>query len=99
METEVQILTVDEARTILRLDGDYPEAELKAIIAEATSFVNRKTNHEWQKEYPIDPLAKSAVRYKIQELFFHDDEHQYGGTVISLCEDLRDILRLRRPVA
>lgn len=99
MPAEVQIITVDEARSILHLDGDYPEEELKAIIAEATSFINRKTNNEWDKELTVDPLAKLAVRYKIQELFYHDDEHKFTDTVISLCEDLRDVIRLRRPAS
>lgn len=97
MPAEVQIITVDEARAILRLDGDYPEEELKAIIAEAISFVNRKTGNEWDKELTVDPVAKLAVRYKIQEIFYHDEDHKFSETVVSLCEDLRDVLRLRRP--
>ena len=97
MPAEVQIITVDEAKAILRLDGDYPEEELKAIIAEATSFVNRKTGNEWDRELTVDPVAKLAVRYKIQEIFYHDDDHKFSETVVSLCEDLRDVLRLRSP--
>ena len=95
MPAEVHIITVDEARAILRLDSDYPEEELEAIIAEATSFVNRKTNHEWDRDETPDPLAKLAVRYKVQELFYHDSEHEFSATVTSVCEDLRDVLRMR----
>jgi|GEM_PF-6091243 len=90
------IINVDEAKKILRLDEDYPSDELEAIVSEATSFVDNKTQYQWERDEVVHPLAKAAARYQIQQLFYHDDEHDFSATVISYCEDLRDVLRIRR---
>ncbi len=90
---DVQILTIDEVRNTLRLDSDFPETVLEDIVVEATAYVDNKTDHEWEGDETIHPLAKAACRYKAQMLFYHDSEHDFQKTVDGLCEDLKDVLR------
>lgn len=94
------ILTTDEVAQAIRVDPDYPEAELVQLAQAATSFINRKTGFDWTTgSGPIDPQAKQCAILYVRQLHYgaegYNREHDYALGINSLLEDLKDIARSR----
>lgn len=89
------ILTTREVAEAIRVDPDYPESELKQLAQAATSFINRKTGHDWT--VTKDPQAVQCAILYVRQLHFGADgynkEHDYDLGINSLIEDLKDEVR------
>lgn len=94
------ILTNDEVAQAIRVDLDYPVAELNQLAQAATSFVNRKTGFDWTAgEGPVDPQAKQCATLYVRQMHYgldgYNREHDYSLGINSLIEDLKDVARSR----
>jgi hypothetical protein len=71
------ILTEQEARDALRLDGDCQYSVFRASNASATDYIDNATGVRWEKKNPVDPTAKAAARLFVQQDFYHDKDHDF----------------------
>ena len=68
------ILTIEEVRTSLRLDGDYPTEELNELSVLATSFVYQMTNFtlplKTSNQNEILPLVKQLCKLFLKQNYY-----------------------------
>jgi hypothetical protein len=80
MET-ANILTEQEARDSLRLDGDSQYSEFEANNVSATAYIDNATGAKWESKAPIDPIAKACARLYVQQDFYHDKDHDFKDQI------------------
>jgi len=74
---KANILSEQEARDALRLDGDCQSSEFEANNASATDYIDEATGVRWETKNPIDPTAKACARLFIQQDYYHDKDHDF----------------------
>lgn len=94
MDTFSNILTKEEAMAALDLDGGSFDSatELEDQIQEASSYVYRRTLHDWGADSPVQPLAKSCAKLVLKQSFFGDSAHDYQKSIDLLIADLNDMV-------
>lgn len=89
------ILTREEVARAIYVDGDYNEEELDRLSTSASSFIFKKTNYDFAKDKPIEPLAVQCAMLYVKQLHFGADgynkEFDYSFGISSLILDLQDI--------
>jgi hypothetical protein len=89
MAEEKNILTNDEARDVLRLDGDIPDSVISFNNQVATSFVDERTGKKWESQNPIDCEAKACASLVLQQTFYHDADHDFKSGIFDYIEELK----------
>lgn len=83
------ILTMDEARETLRVDGTENDTIIEPLVQSIPSFLEVKTGKTWDSE-PIHPLAKTVAKFLIQ-LWFDpqtEDSQRINRTIDNLLYTL-----------
>ena len=65
------ILTVEEAREVLRIDGANNDEQILALLAAIPSYLEITAGYVADGEY--SPLAKTAARFILQLWYFGDN--------------------------
>lgn len=94
------ILTVDEVRSALNLDFNYPDIELQELATSASSFIYQKTKYDFGADVDIHPLAKKCARALVKDEFFGSNdfnrEHDYSLGINGMIVDLQNIARVKK---
>jgi hypothetical protein len=86
MDKPSNILTDKEACDALRLDDDCQTEVFAGDNASATAYIDNATGTDWEKQNPIDPLAKACAKLKLQQNFYHDADHDFQDRIVEyLC--------------
>jgi len=83
------ILTNQQVREFTRVDPDYPETLVSFASASATSYIDKKTDHQWEKDEPIDQEAQECARLVVEQSFFHDESHNFNQAIFDYIEELK----------
>lgn len=86
------ILTNEEVKEIICVDDDFPSSKVLMLNNQATSFLDHKTNRNWEKDSPIVPLAKAAASLVIKRNF--NDDEAFDKPINDYVEDLKDYIRV-----
>lgn len=89
------ILTNQQVRDFTRVDPDYPEQLVSFANASATSYIDKKTDRNWENDNPIDQEAQECARLVVEQNFFHDDQHNFSTAIFDYIEELK--IRARKP--
>lgn len=63
------IISIEEARNALRIDGDYNDDIIEPLIEAIPEYLYLTTGHEWDKDDDTTPLAKTAAKFILQLWF------------------------------
>lgn len=91
----MNILTMDEAHNILRVDGNELDIEIQALIDAIPPYLEATTGRTWTSDATIHPLAKSAASFILQLWFNPQDKDvdKLKNTIDSLLVALQAIGR------
>lgn len=67
------LLTIEEAREILRIDGTDNDVVILPLLEAIPSYLEVSTGKTWDTE-PIHPLAKTAAKFILQLWYFPQSE-------------------------
>lgn len=67
------ILTIEEAREALRIDGSSNDIIIQPLVDAIPSYLEVSTGKAWDDE-PIHPLAKTAAKFILQLWYFPQNE-------------------------
>jgi hypothetical protein len=67
------ILTIEEAREALRIDGSDNDAIIQPLVEAIPAYLELTTGKAWDEE-PIHPLAKTAAKFILQLWYFPQNE-------------------------
>lgn len=67
------ILTIEEGRDVLRLDGTDNDAIIQAFIDAIPAYLEMTTGKAWDEE-PIPELAKLAAKFILQQWYYQETE-------------------------
>ncbi|MCC9294372.1 MULTISPECIES: head-tail connector protein [Clostridium] len=59
----MNILTMDEAHNILRVDGNELDIEIQALIDAIPPYLEATTGRTWTDDDTIHPMAKTAAQF------------------------------------
>ncbi|MFC0905278.1 head-tail connector protein [Clostridium sp. MT-14] len=59
----MNILTMDEAHNILRVDGNELDIEIQALIDAIPPYLEATTGRTWTDDDTIHPMAKAAAQF------------------------------------
>ncbi|WP_312683280.1 head-tail connector protein [Mammaliicoccus sciuri] len=62
------IITIEEARNTLRIDGDYNDDIIKPLIEAIPSYLELTTGRDWLDD-EVHPLAKTVSGFVLQLWF------------------------------
>jgi len=85
------ILTLEEAKTRLRVDFDEDDDIITAMIESIPDYLETKTGSRWDKE-PINPLVKTLAGHLICSMYESNFE-QYEKPINSLLMVLTSMVR------
>jgi hypothetical protein len=89
------ILTNEQVRKALYLDGDYSKDELDRYSLSASAFIKQKTGYDFAKDYPVEPLAVECAIQYVRLLHFgaegYNKAHDYSLGINGLIVDLQVI--------
>jgi hypothetical protein len=68
------IITVPEAREILRIDGEDNDLIIVPLIEAIPDYLEVTTGRRWEYDNPINPLAKTTAGFILQ-LWFEAQDH------------------------
>lgn len=83
------ILSIQEARDILRVDDDYLDQQIIPLLDAIPQYLESSTGKSWDTE-PIHPLARTTAGFILQLWFEPQDDSTYrlkktiDGLLISL---------------
>ncbi len=83
------IITIEEARNALRIDGDYNDEIIKPLIEAIPNYLYITTGRDWLDE-PMQPLAQTTAKFILQ-LWFDpqtQDSERLKRTIDSLLVSL-----------
>lgn len=63
------IMTMDEARAALRVDGTDNDEFIEPLLISIPSYMQVATGHDWNKGADTLPLAKTAAKFILQLWF------------------------------
>ena len=67
------ILTIEEAREALRVDGPDNDLIINPLLEAIPSYLEVSTGKAWDTE-PIHPLAKTAAKFILQLWYYPQNE-------------------------
>jgi hypothetical protein len=67
------ILTIEEAREALRIDGSSNDIIIQPLVDAIPSYLEVSTGKAWDDEQ-IHPLAKTAAKFILQLWYFPQNE-------------------------
>jgi hypothetical protein len=67
------IMTIEEARDILRVDGTDLDPMIYPLLEAIPSYLESTTGKAWDDPTPIHPLAKQAATFILQLWFEPQD--------------------------
>lgn len=67
------ILTIEEAREALRIDGPDNDIIINPLLEAIPSYLEVTTGKAWDTE-PIHPLAKTAAKFILQLWYYPQNE-------------------------
>ncbi|MDU9350028.1 MULTISPECIES: head-tail connector protein [Staphylococcus] len=62
------IISIEDARNALRVDGDYNDDVIQPLIESIPSYLEMTTGRDWLDE-PIEPLAQTTAKFILQLWF------------------------------
>lgn len=62
------IITLKEAKNILRVDYDYDDDLIQTLIDTIPEYLENKTGKAWNEE-PINPLVKTLSKFLLQSWY------------------------------
>ncbi|WP_312574186.1 head-tail connector protein [Staphylococcus saprophyticus] len=63
------IITIEDARNALRIDGDYNDDIIKPLIEAIPDYLYLTTDMDWDKGEQSNPLAQTAAKFILQLWF------------------------------
>ncbi|WP_213563036.1 head-tail connector protein [Staphylococcus auricularis] len=88
------IISIEDARNSLRVDGDYNDDIIKPLIEAIPNYLYITTGRDWLDE-PVQPLAQTTAKFILQ-LWFDpqtQDSERLKRTVDSLLASLKALSR------
>jgi hypothetical protein len=70
----MMILTIEEAREALRLDGADNDIVVIPLVEAIPAYLEVSTGKAWDDTTPIHPLAKTAAKFILQLWYFPQNE-------------------------
>lgn len=59
------IMTIEEAREILRIDGEYNDIIINPLLEAIPTYLQTTTGKRWDTK-PVNPLAKTVAGFILQ---------------------------------
>ena len=78
------LVTLEEAKEYLRVDGDYDDGLIDGLIATAQGIILAILRKEEQDLAGDEPQLKTAVFYAVAYLYEHREEADHKGLVLTL---------------
>ena len=66
----MMILTIEEARDVLRLDGPDNDAVITPLIEAIPSYLYETTGYQRRSRGKSSPVARTAARFILQQWYF-----------------------------
>lgn len=88
------IISIEDARNSLRVDGDYNDDIIKPLIEAIPNYLYITTGRDWLDE-PVQPLAQTTAKFILQ-LWFDpqtQDSERLKRTIDSLLASLKALSR------
>lgn len=88
------IISLEEAKEVLRVDGDYLDIQITALIKSIPPYLETTTGKAWL-DNPINPLAKTTAQFILMLWFepYQDDKDKIKRTIDSLLIALTAMAR------
>ncbi len=78
------LVTIEETKEYLRVDGDYDDGLIDGLIATAQSIILTILRKEEQDLDGDEPQLKTAIFYAVAYLYEHREEADHKGLVLTL---------------
>lgn len=78
------LVTLEEAKEYLRVDGDYDDGLIDGLIATAQSLCLTILRQEEQDLDGDEPQLRTAIFYAVAYLYEHREEPDHKGLVLTL---------------
>lgn len=78
------LVTLEETKEYLRVDGDYDDGLIDGLIATAQSIILTILRKEEQDLDGDEPQLKTAIFYAVAYLYEHREEADHKGLVLTL---------------
>ena len=78
------LVTLEETKEYLRIDGDYDDGLISGLIATAQGIILAILRKEEQDLAGDEPQLKTAIFYAVAYLYEHREEADHKGLVLTL---------------
>ena len=78
------LVTLEEAKEYLRIDGEYDDGLIDGLVATAQSLCLTILRKEEQDLAGDEPQLKTAVFYAVAYLYEHREEADHKGLALTL---------------
>ena len=78
------LVTLEETKEYLRIDGDYDDGLISGLIATAQGIILAILRKEEQDLAGDEPQLKTAVFYAVAYLYEHREEADHKGLALTL---------------
>ena len=78
------LVTLEEAKEYLRVDGDYDDGLIDGLIVTAQSLCLTILRQEEQDLDGDEPQLRTAIFYAVAYLYEHREEADHKGLVLTL---------------
>ena len=78
------LVTLEETKEYLRIDGDYDDGLISGLIATAQGIILVILRKEEQDLAGDEPQLKTAIFYAVAYLYEHREEADHKGLVLTL---------------
>lgn len=88
------IISLTDAKEVLRIDGDYLDNQITALIQAIPPYLEVTTGKTWIDE-PVNPLAQTTAQFLLMLWFepYSDDKDKIKRTIDSLLIALSAMAR------
>jgi hypothetical protein len=83
------LLTVAEAKVVLRLETEDDAPDLEVILPAVEDYLKTATGHDWAADTEIDPSAKNAARMLVVQWY---ENPAMIGTVSEMAFGLNNVI-------
>ena len=87
------LVTLEETKQYLRIDGDYDDELIKGLMSTANDLclaILRQEESELDKD---NPRLRTAIFYAVTYLYEHRDEADHRGLALTLRDLLSGLLK------